>query len=716
MRSLYGLFAWAVCSLLILTAFCGRTLFADIVVSEIMYHPDHGPAEAEATSREWIELLNLGLEPVSLTGWQFTDGVRYAFPEYLLDPGEYLVVAADPEVFAREHPGMEHVVGGWDGRLRNSGERVELCDAAGTVVDSIRYADEGEWTVRELGPVHYRHRGWIWRDDHDGGGKSLELVNPRLPNEYGSNWRASRLVGGTPGALNSVRAHRTAPLIVDVEHAPLIPRPPEPVIVRARVIGVQEERPTVRLWFRVDDSTFNDKEAHPTHEPKDYTVVEMSDEGTRGDYAAGDGLYTALIPPQEDGAVVEFFVEAIGEGGEARTWPAPSVVDGSAEQVTNALYRVDAEFDLYSYWTADAEPLRYIIMTEAERGRLARIGEHSHEAFSRARMNATFLSIDADGVYVRYNVGVRNRGKGSRRPPPNNYRIDFPNDRPWKGVTAVNINSKHTYLQFLGHKLFAMAGLPALDVARIQVRVNGSNLALDDPRRMYGSYVQVEVYGSDWARRHLPSHADGNVYRCAGKGWRCDLQYLGEEPNAYARAGYDKSTNASENDWSDLIELTWVLNESSDDTYVDLVEEVVDVDQWLRWIALQTLLVNKETNLSNGRGDDYYLYRGVEDRRFILLPYDLDNILNWPDPNTSIWLDGRVEEFPSVGRLLTHSRFVPRYYRQLRDLCESILAPTNFDPLVDQLVGDWIPPERIQEIKAFMQARRHYVLSVIPVE
>ena len=35
-------------------------------------------------------------------------------------------------------------------------------------------------------------------------------------------------------------------------------------------------------------------------------------------------------------------------------------------------------------------------------------------AQSNAEMNVTFVSIDDEGVKVRYNVGVRNRGHGSR--------------------------------------------------------------------------------------------------------------------------------------------------------------------------------------------------------------------------------------------------------------------------------------------------------------
>jgi hypothetical protein len=484
-------------TVLILVVALAQSLWAGVVISEIMYHPAHAENEAEDTRHEWIELFNGGDAIVLLAGWRFSDGVSFTFPAVAVSPGRYIVVAADPDGFSVAHPEVSVLVGGWDGRLRNSGERVELTDASGDVVDVVRYADEGQWAVRELGPEHYGHRGWQWRDDHDGGGKSLELVDIGLPNEYGPNWGASVPFGGTPGAANSVEDDASAPLIVRVEHEPAIPSPADPVTVSARVVARDGLPPRVHLYYRVDRSAYVAPDSYPAFEPADFAVVEMRREVAHAAGVAQDGTYAGYLPPAEDGSVVEFFVEAVDESGRRRRWPAPSLVDGTFEQVANALYIVDAAIDPAYRSGGGTEGLRYLVMTQAERGRLARIGSHHNESFSRARMNATFISLDAGDEQVRYNVGVRNRGKGSRRPPPNNYRVDFPNDGPWQGRTAINLNSKHTYLQCLGHGLFREAGLPALEAARVQVRVNGSNPALDDPERTGGSYVQLDAYDGD---------------------------------------------------------------------------------------------------------------------------------------------------------------------------------------------------------------------------
>ena len=49
---------------------------------------------------------------------------------------------------------------------------------------------------------------------------------------------------------------------------------------------------------------------------------------------------------------------------------------------------------------------------------------------------------------------------------------------------------------------------------------------------------------------------------------------------------YDKLTNASEADYSDIINLTNVLNNAPDATYIQDVSAVLNVDQWVKWFAL----------------------------------------------------------------------------------------------------------------------------------
>ena len=163
----------------------------DIVINEIHYHPlvtgapsDQGETTgAASTALEFIELFHRGTEAASLDGWRFSDGVQFDFPAgTMLQAGDYLVISRDPARLQTLYDLPSSAVLGPRtnearkrfGRLSNAGERLTLKDALGNVVDSVRYHDGGEWAA--------------WPD---GGGPSLELIDPRQDNAVGSSWDAS---------------------------------------------------------------------------------------------------------------------------------------------------------------------------------------------------------------------------------------------------------------------------------------------------------------------------------------------------------------------------------------------------------------------------------------------------------------------------------------------------------------------------------------------
>ena len=691
----------------------------EVMISEIMHHPGHEENTPENIGEEYIELYNDGEEPVGLLGWRFTNGVNYTVTDdIILGVDQYYVIASDANAFLAKYPGVTNVVGGWEGRLSNSGEEIELVDSAGVLVDIVRYADQGDWAIRELGPVDHEHRGWMWADSHDGDGDSLELINPDVSNEYGQNWAASTGSGGTPGATNSVSASDIAPLILDMEHFPIIPGSSDAVTVTARIIDELATGVTVTLHHRLD--------AEPT-----FNMVTMFDDGAHGDGDADDGVYAGEIPAQADGEIVEFYVRAGDTGANSRTWPAASIVDETPEQVTNALYQVDNSYNADTPWVPGSQPVYYIIMIETERAELEDIGDGGDpffgEARSNAQMNATFISVDGVDTKVRYSTGVRNRGNRTRAQPPNNFRVNFAHDKSWKGVTALTINSKYPHLQVMGSAMFRLAGMPAPEATAVQLRVNGRNLAESDYSRMYDSYVAMEVYDSDWADNHFPDDSAGNLYRCTyeklstGGTTYGDLDYkenpggVNPDPDDY-RDNYPKQTNRSQDDYSDLFNLIDKLNNTSilDANLLEQVGQVANLDQWMRYMATDAFAGNREGGLYEGEGDDYAMYRGAIDPRFWLLPHDLDTLFGQGDHSYDPdWEIFSYADVAGLERLFDQDEIWKAYYRQYKKLAETVFAPENANPIVDQLLASWVPQSEIEGtngIKQFITERPKSIL------
>ncbi len=677
-----------ICALCLLVCSLVAHAPAEIVINEIMFHPAHGASEPEDSRREFIELINTGGEPVEVGGWRFTRGIAFTLPAAAIPPGDFLVVAADEASFRAAYPGVvATVVGGWSGQLSNSGETVELSDGAANVIDSVRYSDEGDWADRRPGLPDRGHTGWRWEALADGEGPSLELRATALSNDHGQNWHASTPVGGTPGAANSVATTDSAPIILDVAHRPAVPRPGDAVTVGATVMDeLADATLAVTLRWRIS-----------TGAPGAFQTAPMATDGS--------GHFSATIPPQAPGTVVEFYVAATDASSNTRTWPGAT--DSSGTQGANAHFQVDAEGDDL------AEGFYRLVMTAEENTEFTGINRSSN-----AEMNTTFIARSAGGYEIRYRCGTRIRGASSRGDTPPPLRVNLPGDHPLSGRSALNLNTQFTWLQFIGMKLFLDARIATPEVKRVQVRRNGVNRATG-AQEQYGSYVHVEPIGSEFVERHFPADDRGNAYKKVrpDNDWR----FLSGNVPAYESDGWLKRSNRAAADWSDLDHFLDVMNNAAGaPDYLDQVATVADIDQWMRWFGIMTLLANGETNLSNGVDDDYSIYFGAADPRMKIIPHDLDTILSFGDGSRITDPQRTIFDMTSSGSSL--APLVPffaegtirqRYFAALDELMRDTFSAARFEQIVRNGLGDWAPAATVDAIISFMAQRRNYIASVI---
>ncbi len=150
-------------------------------ITELMYHP----VESDL---EFIELKNIGAEPLHLNLVQFTKGIRHTFGDVSIAAGGYVLLVQDKPLFEAAYPDLPAgvpVVPWTDGKLDNAGETLTFVDALGREIQSFAYKD-------------------TWYPLTDGEGFSLTLADPLNPDpaSWGQKaaWRASMTAGGSPGA------------------------------------------------------------------------------------------------------------------------------------------------------------------------------------------------------------------------------------------------------------------------------------------------------------------------------------------------------------------------------------------------------------------------------------------------------------------------------------------------------------------------------------
>jgi len=152
-------------------------------VSELMYHPaDSGSPNDPNT--EYLELTNIASQNINLNLVQFTQGIEYTFPSFDLPAGGYCLLVKDLPAFQAKYGSKLPVVGEYAGSLDNGGERIELVDAVGQIIQSFRYEDD-------------------WFKSTDGQGFSLTVKDPKTTDANSLNiqnaWQAAT---PSPGRLD----------------------------------------------------------------------------------------------------------------------------------------------------------------------------------------------------------------------------------------------------------------------------------------------------------------------------------------------------------------------------------------------------------------------------------------------------------------------------------------------------------------------------------
>ncbi len=678
----------------------GVALSPDVVLNEIQFHPPFaapggGCTRSCSDAHQWIELHNKGTGAVNVTGWSISKGVDFlipASPGVSIPAGGFLVIASSRATFLADHPGFDaaRVLGDWVKDLAHDSDTINVNDALGNRVDHVKYGDGKPLNDQEPeDDVDDRtFLGSEWPTTSDGTGRSIELIHPHLDNRDGNAW-APGPMGGTPGAANAALTAVPFPIVGKIDHSPAVPRPTETVTVKCRVSATQAISAVEAIWHREDAAGGG--------------TVTLRDDGLSGDGAAGDGEYAGLIPAQPDRAVVGFQVRARLADGKTTTVPrSPAVPPYGGFAGPYYLYQV----------LATSPPLNpsenyFVVMAAADLNELRTRPEESN-----VMLPCTFIHVARDGdSSVRHLCGLRYRGEQTRTDERKGYRVNFPSEHDFQGIEHMNLLAAQVDRELLVSDLFRRAGMPY----PVEWSVNLTFQGTLDPR-----YAFKEHLDSNFLSRFFGDASDSeNFYRAidpTGDPRAGDLTYFGEDPAEYAPY-YEKRSNKEENDYSDLVELCRAFDpaQTPDNVFPDLLETLIDVNQWARYLAIQSCISNIDGSIQTASGEDYFLYRvpitsGRPDAGlWILAPWDIEESMS--TANQQLF----STRLPSVRRFLTHTRFAPLYYANLINLRDGVFS--RFETrqrfvLIDFLFGFGT----IDGIDTFITTRIGFIDSNVPTE
>jgi PKD repeat protein len=300
------------------------------------------------------------------------------------------------------------------------------------------------------------------------------------------------------------------------------------------------------------------------------------------------------------------------------------------------------------------------------------------------------------------NIGLRFRGQfslresGEKKPfkIDTDYYVEGQEFHNLKQIMFINSIGDATLIQEkLTYDMLNFAGVPASFVSYAEMWTDFT----DDtqPAEFWGVYTLIERVDRKFlASRFGTDNRHGNLYKAShAQRGPMDLIYYGPDitdyPTQNGQYAYGKMTNEEENDYSDVIQLAYVIDGASYDTpedFAQALEAVFNVDSFLRYMAVMVTV--SSWDYYPYTGNNFYLYNNPGTNRFEWIPWDQ----TWGgDPSMSLY---EIEGFGLMERApLTENIFkVPRYRQK-------------FAAYVDLLSRHWFNYENI-----YQQSAKHHQL------
>ena len=255
-------------------------------------------------------------------------------------------------------------------------------------------------------------------------------------------------------------------------------------------------------------------------------------------------------------------------------------------------------------------------------------------------------------------VGVRYKGQSSLTSTwsagvgklPLRFDFDeFEDDHPevddqrfygFKELSLASNWSDSSYLrEKVAHDIFREAGVPAPRTAFYRVYID-----FGEGATYFGLYTMTEVPDDPMLLDQF-GNDDGNLYKPTSN-WV-----------TFDEDGFDKETNQDDEDWSDVEAAIDALHadRSDGEAWRAGLEAVFDVDGFLRWLAVNTVIQNWDTY--GNMAQNYYLYGNPDDDgRLHWIPWDNNMaLMDGTGGTTGADSPGGDRGFGGMGRTLSLS-------------------------------------------------------------
>lgn len=282
-------------------------------------------------------------------------------------------------------------------------------------------------------------------------------------------------------------------------------------------------------------------------------------------------------------------------------------------------------------------------------------------------------------------VGLRFKGNSSLKSAwsSGNYKLpfkldfdqfedDYPkiDDQRFYGFKQLSLASNFNDDSYLREKvtadIFRAFGLASAHTAFYEVYVDYGEGPI-----YFGLYTMVEMVEDTVISQQFESD-EGNLYKPEGSGATFAA-------GAFNEASFDKETNQDEDDYTDIEALYAALHAdtrlTSPASWRSDLESIFDVDTFLRWLAVNTVVQNWDTY--GLMSHNYFLYTDPEDGLVTWIPWDNNHALSGTGrQNTlSLSLDEVTEKWPLIRFLMDDALYHEQYDSYVNAVVDTVFVP-----------------------------------------
>ena len=214
-----------------------------------------------------------------------------------------------------------------------------------------------------------------------------------------------------------------------------------------------------------------------------------------------------------------------------------------------------------------------------------------------------------------------------------------------------------------------------------------------------GLFTAVEIVDDTVIQSQFKDDS-GNVYKPEGAG-------AAFVAGTFVESGFEKQTNENEGDWSDIQAVFEALNSdlrtSDPALWRQNLESVFDVNAFIRWLAVDTIIQNWDTygNIAH----NYYLYTDPTDGLVTWIPWDNNEALKSQNSGgngasaknvRTLDLSSVGDQWPLIRYLMDDPVYFAKYQQFLQETIDTAFQPEQLSETM-QKYHDLIAPFVTQE-------------------